>query len=168
MTTASEEPCSPPTAQRSPGPGKPSRSWANSPSASAMVRSCGSAIAQGKTASHDQVAATTADDHERRGLTRTDTINQIVYKRFGSEMRAWKWTLAPGAAAFMLCALGSVAAGQQKARERAPLIRVYSANGVDLVSTSTYIEPRIELSENAYVFAVEMDLDGQIQVLHPE
>ena len=68
----------------------------------------------------------------------------------------------------MLCALGSVAAGQQKARERAPLIRVYSANGVDLVSTSTYIEPRIELSENAYVFAVEMDLDGQIQVLHPE
>ena len=31
-----------------------------------------------------------------------------------------------------------------------------------MVGTSTYVEPAIEVSENAYVFAVSMDLDGQI------
>src|SRR5205823_11563472 len=51
---------------------------------------------------------------------------------------------------------------------RPPMIRVYSTSGADVINTSTYIEPQIELSENAYVFAVEMDLDGQIQVLHPD
>ncbi len=33
---------------------------------------------------------------------------------------------------------------------------------------SNYVEPAIEVSENAYVFAVSMDLDGQIQVLQPD
>jgi hypothetical protein len=33
---------------------------------------------------------------------------------------------------------------------------------------SNYVEPAIEVSENAYVFAVALDLDGQIQVLHPD
>ena len=56
----------------------------------------------------------------------------------------------------------------QTARRGPPMIRIYSDNGVDYVGTSTYITPRIELSENAYVFAVEMDMDGQVQVLHPD
>src|SRR5438128_2379186 len=56
----------------------------------------------------------------------------------------------------------------QTARRGPPIIRIYSDNGVDYVSTTSYITPRIELSENAYVFAVEMDMDGQIQVLHPD
>jgi hypothetical protein len=33
---------------------------------------------------------------------------------------------------------------------------------------SSYVEPAIQVSENAYVFAVSMDLDGQIQVLQPD
>jgi hypothetical protein len=33
---------------------------------------------------------------------------------------------------------------------------------------SNYVEPAIQVSENAYVFAVSMDLDGQIQVLQPD
>ena len=56
----------------------------------------------------------------------------------------------------------------QAARRGPPIIRIYSDNGVDYVGTNTYITPRIELSENAYVFAVEMDMDGEIQVLHPD
>src|SRR5436190_6427056 len=82
-------------------------------------------------------------------------------------MRALKSATALGATALVLCALTS-ATGAQEARRRAPIIRVYSASGADVLNTSTYIEPQIELSENAYVFAVEMDLDGQIQVLHPD
>ena len=83
-------------------------------------------------------------------------------------MRALKVGLALGAAALMLCALTSSSSAQQRARLRAPIIRVYSTSGADYINTSTYVEPQIELSENAYVFAVEMDLDGQIQVLHPD
>jgi len=33
---------------------------------------------------------------------------------------------------------------------------------------SNYVTPAIEVSEDSYVFAVSMDLDGQIQVLHPD
>src|SRR5947199_10479200 len=51
---------------------------------------------------------------------------------------------------------------------RAQMNRVSSTSGADVINTSTYVEPQINLSENAYVFAVEMDLDGQIQVLHPD
>src|SRR5207244_6746090 len=83
-------------------------------------------------------------------------------------MRALKVGLALGTAALMLCALTSSSSAQQRARLRAPIIRVYSTSGADYINTSTYVEPQIELSENAYVFAVEMDLDGQIQVLHPD
>ncbi len=72
-----------------------------------------------------------------------------------------------GAAALLL---GFVTAPSQAqgARREPPIIRIYSNNGVDYVGTSSYITPRIELAENAYVFAVEMDMDGQIQVLHPD
>jgi len=83
-------------------------------------------------------------------------------------MRAMISRPALSATAFMLCLLASPTAAQQATRQRAPIIRVYSANGGDYINTSTYVEPQISLSENAYVFAVEMDLDGQIQVLHPD
>jgi hypothetical protein len=83
-------------------------------------------------------------------------------------MRALKAVPALGAAALMLGTLSSASAAQQTARQRAPIIRVYSASGGDYINTSTYVEPQIQVSENAYVFAVEMDLDGQIQVLHPD
>ena len=83
-------------------------------------------------------------------------------------MRALKVAAALGAMAFMLCMLASASAAQQRARQRAPIIRIYSASGGDYINTSTYVEPQIQLSENAYVFAVAMDLDGQIQVLHPD
>ncbi|HJP86088.1 MAG TPA: hypothetical protein VJ852_08875 [Gemmatimonadaceae bacterium] len=56
----------------------------------------------------------------------------------------------------------------QTARRGPPIIQIYSDNGVDYVGTSSYITPRIEVAENAYVFAVEMDMDGEIQVLHPD
>jgi hypothetical protein len=42
---------------------------------------------------------------------------------------------------------------------------VYSQDGGVV---SSYVTPAIEVSENSYVFAVMMDLDGRIQVLHPE
>src|SRR5437868_12045894 len=83
-------------------------------------------------------------------------------------MRAMRVASALGATALMLCVLSSPSDAQQKTSKRAPTIRVYSSNGVDLVNTTTYIQPEIALGEDAYVFAVEMDLDGQIQVLHPD
>ena len=72
------------------------------------------------------------------------------------------------AALALLLGLTTSPAGAQGARRGPPIIRIYSDNGVDYVGTTSYITPRIELSENAYVFAVEMDMDGQIQVLHPD
>jgi hypothetical protein len=79
--------------------------------------------------------------------------------------RAWK---AMGGAAAMLSALASVSISQQNGHHAAPSVRIYSANGVDVINTSSYVQPEIALSENAYVFVVAMDLDGQIQVLHPD
>jgi hypothetical protein len=83
-------------------------------------------------------------------------------------MRALRLGTALGATAFTLCVLTSASEAQQPARQRAPVIRVYSTSGADVINTSTYVTPQIALAENAYVFAVEMDLDGQIQVLHPD
>src|SRR5437773_6416786 len=79
-------------------------------------------------------------------------------------------TMAPtlGISALMLCALAAPSAAQERVSQRAPTIRVYSENGGDVVGTTTYVTPAIQVSENAYVFAVAMDLDGQIQVLHPD
>src|SRR6266513_171961 len=81
-------------------------------------------------------------------------------------MRAAKLTSALGASALLLGFVASTSAGQ--GRERAPIIRIYSRSGVDVVGTSTYVQPTVEVSENAYIFAVSMDLDGQIRVLHPD
>lgn len=68
----------------------------------------------------------------------------------------------------MLCGFAVASAAQNAARQRAPVVRIYSLNGAYTVSTTQYVSPAIEVSENAYIFAVSLDLDGQIQVLHPD
>jgi hypothetical protein len=73
-----------------------------------------------------------------------------------------------GAATVMLSVMAGVSKSQQNGRHSAPLVRIYSANGVDVINTSSYVMPEIQISENAYLFVVAMDLDGQIQVLHPD
>ncbi|GAC1456538.1 MAG: hypothetical protein PVSMB1_06250 [Gemmatimonadaceae bacterium] len=83
-------------------------------------------------------------------------------------MRVVKLASAVGGSALMLCVLASVSAAQVTARQRAPIIRVYSENGAYVLETTSYVSPAIEVSENAYVFAVAMDLSGVIQVLHPD
>jgi hypothetical protein len=83
-------------------------------------------------------------------------------------MRAWGLGLAAGIAACMSGSLTSTSYAQQGARQHPPIVRIYSSNGVDLIGTPTYITPEIQVSENSYIFAVLMDLDGQIRVLHPE
>ena len=70
-----------------------------------------------------------------------------------------------GSSALLFCLLASASAAQV-ASKRAPLIRVYSQDGAGVVSN--YVSPAIEVSEDAYVFAVMMDLDGRIQVLQPD
>jgi hypothetical protein len=72
---------------------------------------------------------------------------------------------AAGVAALLISLLASPSAGQDESRQRAPSIRVYSQNGA---IASNYVTPAIEVSEDAYVFAVSLDLDGQIQILHPD
>ena len=82
-------------------------------------------------------------------------------------MPAMKLGIGIGALALLLASATSPSQAQA-ARRGPPIIRIYSDNGVDYIGTTSYITPRIELAENAYVFAVEMDMDGQIQVLHPD
>lgn len=69
-----------------------------------------------------------------------------------------------GSAALLIALLASTSAAQEQSRQRAPHIRVYSQSGP---IASNYVTPAIEVSEDAYVFAVSFDLDGQIQVLQP-
>ncbi|MFL5479377.1 MAG: hypothetical protein ACJ79X_10205 [Gemmatimonadaceae bacterium] len=83
-------------------------------------------------------------------------------------MRALRLWSALGAVAVMLCAFANVSGSQERAHRGPPGIRIHSSSGTDVINTSTYVTPQIELSENAYVFSVAMDLDGQIQVLHPD
>jgi hypothetical protein len=67
--------------------------------------------------------------------------------------------------AALLVGLGtSPSAAQERSRSAAPIIRVYSENGP---ISSNYVTPTIQVAEDSYVFAVAMDLDGQIQVLNP-
>jgi len=77
------------------------------------------------------------------------------------------WTALGGVTA-MLCGSATISGAQEHAHRGPPGVRIYSANGIDVINTSTYVTPEIELSENAYLFSVAMDLDGQIQVLHPD
>ncbi|HEY3747273.1 MAG TPA: hypothetical protein VGL17_13570, partial [Gemmatimonadaceae bacterium] len=81
-------------------------------------------------------------------------------------MRGSRAASVLGVAALAVGALASSAAAQQGSSRGAPNIRVYSRSGVGVVSN--YVEPAIEISENAYVFAVSLDLNGQIQVLQPD
>lgn len=83
-------------------------------------------------------------------------------------MRALRLLAASGGMAAMLGASATVMVAQEYSHRGPPSIRIYSANGVDVINTSSYVTPEIELSENAYVFSVAMDLDGQIQVLSPD
>ena len=81
-------------------------------------------------------------------------------------MRTKRLASVAGSSALLLCLLATASQAQDRTRQRAPIIRVYSQNGPGVVSN--YVTPAIEVSENAYVFAVMMDLDGRLQVLHPD
>jgi hypothetical protein len=81
-------------------------------------------------------------------------------------MRKTGWGSVAGTSALLLCLLASASPAQEKTRQRAPVLRIYSQNGPDV--SSNYVTPAIKLGEDAYVFAVMMDLDGHIQVLHPD
>jgi len=81
-------------------------------------------------------------------------------------MRATGLASAAGSSALLLCLLASASSAQNASRQRAPIVRVYSQDGGGVVSN--YVTPAIEVSEDAYVFAVMMDLDGHIQILHPD
>jgi hypothetical protein len=83
-------------------------------------------------------------------------------------MRTMKFAAAVGTSAFLLCVLASASTAQERAKQRAPIIRIYNSNGSYALETTSYVTPVIEVAENAYVFAVSMDVDGQIQVLHPD
>ena len=80
-------------------------------------------------------------------------------------MRGMRSALAAGAAAIFVTLSASAVSGQDESRQRAPSIRVYSQSGA---VSSNYVTPAIEVAEDAYVFAVSFDVDGQIQILHPE
>jgi hypothetical protein len=81
-------------------------------------------------------------------------------------MRTARSASAAGTAALLITLLASTSAAQYASSQGAPYIRVYSRNGPGVASN--YVTPAIDVSENAYVFAVSMDLDGLIQVLHPD
>src|SRR3954471_95926 len=91
-----------------------------------------------------------------------------LYTNNGGNMGFVKLASAAGAAALLACVVSTRSESQEAARTRAPIVRIYSQNGSDAINTSTYVMPVIQVAENAYVFAVAMDLDGQIQVLHPD
>lgn len=67
-----------------------------------------------------------------------------------------------GLAGISLASLTGDAGAQD---ERAPRIRVSRAMGS---VASSYVEPSIGLSEDAYVLAISVDVDRNIRILHPE
>ena len=79
-------------------------------------------------------------------------------------MRA-QGSLSAAGVALLFTLLASPAHAQDESRQSAPIVRVYSQSGG---IASNYVTPAIEVSEDAYVFAVSLDLDGQIHVLHPD
>ena len=66
-----------------------------------------------------------------------------------------------------LCAVAttasSLAAQSQRDAARAPRISISTGS-----YASSYIEPRISLSEDAYMLVISVDLDKTVRVLHPE
>src|SRR6476646_7441032 len=133
-----------------------------------MDRSWGRPMAQGKATCRQQVGGAKRTLCAALDLTVVDAPHQIVYKPRGGQMRTARVWQAMGRAAVMLSMLAGVSNSQQNGRHSAPSVRIYSANGVDVINTSSYVMPEIQISENAYLFVVAMDLDGQIQVLHPD
>lgn len=81
-------------------------------------------------------------------------------------MRAMRSISALGGSALSLCLLSGASVAQYASNQRAPVVRIYTETG-GYVSTN-YVTPSVEVGEDAYVFAVSMDLDGQIRVLHPD
>jgi len=81
-------------------------------------------------------------------------------------MRPRGLAAAACSSALLTCLLASASLAQDRSRQRAPIVRVFSQNGAGVISS--YVTPAIEVSEDAYVFAVMMDLDGRIQVLQPD
>lgn len=81
-------------------------------------------------------------------------------------MRATRSASTAWVAALLLSLLASPSSAQDRVRRGAPNVRVHSQNGPGV--ESNYVTPAIEVSEDAYVFAVSMDLDGQIRILHPD
>jgi hypothetical protein len=81
-------------------------------------------------------------------------------------MRMTRLAAAAGASALLLCLLAPASPAQDRSRQRAPVIRVYSQDATGFVAN--YVRPIIKVSDDAYVFAVMMDHDGHIQVLHPD
>jgi hypothetical protein len=79
-------------------------------------------------------------------------------------MRGVRSASVAGVATLLIALFASPSGAQDESRQRAPNIRVYSQSGP---IASRYVTPAIEVSEDAYVFAVALDLDGQIQILHP-
>ena len=67
--------------------------------------------------------------------------------------------------AVAFCHVLADSADAQTRRLRAPSIRISTALGHAV--SSNYIEPTIRLGEDAYVFAIAVDVDRHIQVLHP-
>jgi hypothetical protein len=97
-------------------------------------------------------------------LTPAATSWLFVYKGQELGMRGRRSVSAAGVAALLITLLASTSGAQDDSRQTAPGIRVYSQSGP---IASTYVTPAIQVAEDAYVFAVSFDLDGQIQVLHP-
>src|ERR1700694_1163346 len=79
-------------------------------------------------------------------------------------MRGVRSASAAAVAPLFIALLASPSAGQGESKQRAPSVRVYSQHGG---IASNYVTPAIEVAEDAYVFAVSFDLNGQIQILHP-
>jgi len=77
-------------------------------------------------------------------------------------MRVTKLALGLGAAVIAGQLLAGVAEAQSR---KAPRINLTTALGSSVASN--YIEPKVTLSEDAYVFVISVDVDRRVQVLHP-
>jgi hypothetical protein len=77
-------------------------------------------------------------------------------------MRVTKLALGLGAAMITSQALAGVAEAQKR---KAPRIDLTTSLGSSVASN--YIEPAVTLSEDAYVFVISVDIDRDVQVLHP-
>lgn len=80
-------------------------------------------------------------------------------------MRRNRLALAVGVTIMLLGTLESPALGQEANCTPPPGIRLYYGPG--MTTEASYISSQIRVSENAYVFVVETDVNGLIKVLYP-